>query len=153
MADTGTAEGKVAYVADAFVTVTDEGEPIPKNVYVKANGTVQFANSGDKNWRVRLWTREHEHHADVDLFLPARSGLTVIVDPQAPADGFCEYEILEGRFASNATKALHVEEKVGGDAIPPSGASGGASGGGSNATANTSRSGGGGGTIRIGPTP
>jgi hypothetical protein len=159
MPETGAAEGKIAAVADAVITITD-GQPSPEDVYIKPNGTVQFVNKDEANWRVRLFTREHGEHADVDLFLPARSSVTVI----APETGECRYEVLEAAtLASNkfavarevvsevvdevVNEVANVEKRGGGGAI----AAGGGSMGG--ATPNTARSGGGGGTIRIGPTP
>jgi hypothetical protein len=136
------AKHKVLYVPDAIITITD-GQPLPADVSIKPNGTVQFVNTDDVNWRVRLLTREHEEHADVDLFLPVRSSATVI----APDKGECKYEVLDAiNVASNRIDAASTGKRNGGGAIA---AGGGAMGG---ATANTSRAGGGGGgTIKIGP--
>jgi hypothetical protein len=129
------AKHKVQYVPDAIIAIVD-GQPVPADVFIKPNGTVQFVNTDDMNWRVRLFTREHGGHADVDLFLPVRSSATVI----APDKGECKYEILDGtEVASNG-------KRNGGGTIVAGGAAT------ASATANTSRAGGGGGgTIKIGP--
>ncbi len=130
------AKSKVLYVPDAIITIT-LGQPSPQDVSITAKGTVQFVNTDDANWRVRLFTREHGEHADVDLFLPVRSSATVI----APDKGECRYEVLD---ATNV--ASNVKRNGGGGAVA---AGGGATPG---ATANTARAGGGGGgTIKIGP--
>src|ERR1700689_5342616 len=91
------AKNRVLYVPDAIITITD-GLPLPADVSIKPNGTVQFVNTDDVNWRVRLFTREHGEHADVDLFLPVRSSATVI----APEKGESNYEVLKStNVASN----------------------------------------------------
>jgi hypothetical protein len=136
------AKNKVLYVPDAIVTIAG-GYPAPADVYIKPNGTVQFVNVDEVNWRVRLFTREHGEHADVDLFLPVRSSITVI----APEHGECRYEVLDAaELAANKLEAASTGKKNGGGAM----AAGGAGTGG--AAANKSKAGGGGGgTIRIGP--
>ncbi|MBV9885887.1 MAG: hypothetical protein JO119_05005 [Acidobacteria bacterium] len=139
------AKSRVLSVPDAIITING-GQPSPADVYIKPNGTVQFVNKDDVNWRVRLFTREHGEHADVDLFLPVRSSVTVI----APETGECRYEVLEaGPVATGGADAANTGKKNGGGSI--------AAGSGATASANTSKaaggSGGGGGTIRIGPTP
>ena len=134
MPSSGAAKGKskVVYVPDAIITI-EGGYPTPEDVDIKPNGTVQFVNMDDVNWRVRLFTREHDHHADVDLFLPARSSVTVI----APASGECRYEVLEA-------SQLASSKKNGGGAI--------ATGVAPMSIAMAKKAGGGGGgTIRIGP--
>jgi hypothetical protein len=126
------ARSKVVYVPDAIIRI-EGGYPTPEDVDIKPNGTVQFVNMDETNWRVRLFTREHDHHADVDLFLPARSSVTVI----APANGECRYEVLDASQIASS-------RKNGGGAISTGVTSV------SNATAKKA-GGGGGGTIRIGP--
>jgi hypothetical protein len=129
------AKNKVQYVPDAIIAIV-EGQPVPPDVNITASGTVQFVNTDDRNWRVRLFTREHGEHADVDLFLPVRSSATVI----APDKGECKYEILD------ATNVASNGKRNGGGTIAAGGAAT------ASATANTSRAGGGGGgTIKIGP--
>jgi hypothetical protein len=92
MANAGAAKAKYP-PADATVTVTG-GYPSPDPVEVNTDGTVQFVNSDNSDYRVRLWTREHDKHADVDILLPARGGTTVIVDPDTKLQGECRYELL-----------------------------------------------------------
>jgi uncharacterized membrane protein YgcG len=145
------AKNKALYVPDAIVTIT-AGHPTPADVYIKPNGTVQFVNVDEVNWRVRLFTREHGEHADVDLFLPVRSSITVI----APESGECKYEVLEAAYLASVKleAAMTGKRNGGGGAVQTGGGAtgGGATGGGATggATANAAR-GGGGGTIRIGP--
>jgi hypothetical protein len=128
------AKNKVQYVPDAIIAIV-EGQPVPPDVSITSSGTVQFVNTDDRNWRVRLFTREHGEHADVDLFLPVRSSATVI----APDKGECKYEILD------ATNVASNGRRNGGGTIAAGTAT-------ASATANTSRAGGGGGgTIKIGP--
>jgi hypothetical protein len=136
------AKNNVQYVPDAIITITG-GQPAPADVNIKPNGTVQFVNTDDVNWRVRLFTRLHEEHADVDLFVPVRSSVTVI----APEKGECKYIVLEAaNVASNKVDAASTGKRNGGGTIQVGGA---ATGG---ATANTAKAGGGGGgTIKIGP--
>jgi hypothetical protein len=136
------AKNKVLYVADAVVEIIG-GVPDEDVVHIKPRGTVQFVNKDEVNWRVRLLTRENEEHADVDLFLAARSSCTVI----GPDEGECKYEVHEvTSLASNKVDAASTGKRNGGGAIA---AGGGATGG---ATANATRAGGGGGgTIKIGP--
>jgi hypothetical protein len=129
------ARSKVIYVPDAIIRI-EAGYPTPEDVDIRPSGTVQFVNMDEVNWRVRLFTREHEHHADVDLFLPVRSSVTVI----APANGECRYKVLE------ASEVASNRKNGGGGAVSTGGTSV------SNATASKSKAGGGGGgTIRIGP--
>ena len=133
------AKHKVLYVPDAIITITG-GIPDPADVFIKANGTVQFVNKDETNWRVRLFTREHERHADVDLFCPARSSVTVL----GPANGECKYEVIESAGVATGPPEVETGKRNGGGSI-------------TRALALTSKShgggGGGGGTIRIGPTP
>lgn len=125
--------------ADAIVTVTN-GEPEPIVVQVNPRGTVQFVNKDDKDYRLRLWTSDSERHADVDLLLPGRGGITVMVDPEIKDRGACEYEVLETDLATSVVKAVAAAAKPlrkgGGGAIKADSAKGG-----------------GGGTIKIGSTP
>jgi hypothetical protein len=136
------AKNKVLYVPDAIVTITD-GDPSPDEVNIKPKGTVQFVNTDEVNWRVRLLTRENGEHADVDLFLPARSSCTVI----GPDEGECKYEVLEAtRLASTKLEAATTGKKNGGGTVSTGGGSTGV------VAASASKSGGGGGgTIKIGP--
>jgi hypothetical protein len=135
------AKSKVQYVPDAIITVTG-GQPSPEDVDIQPKGTVQFVNKDDVNWRVRLLTRENEEFADVDLFLPVRSSVTVI----GPATGECRYEVLPTEaIASSRLEAANTGKRNGGGTVAAGGAT-------ASATANTSRAGGGGGgTIKIGP--
>ena len=145
-AATAMAKKRVAYTADAIIKIR-RGNPKPKDVYITRTGTVQFVNKDETNWRVRLWTRSNERHADVDLFLPARSSITVIVDPETPDEtGECRYEILGATFAA---KAMKRAKRGGGGAIATPGGAG--AGGGAGATANNASAATGGGKIRIGP--
>ena|ERR1700742_1208776 len=136
------AKNKVLYVADAIIRII-QGQPDPPDVNIKPNGTVQFVNMDDVNWRVRLFTRAHGEHADVDLFLPARSSVTVI----APDTGECKYEVFDvPHIASSKVDAASTGKRTGGGTIAAG------DGGAGGATADASRAGGGGGgTIRIGP--
>lgn len=135
------AKSKVLYVPDAIITIIG-GKPTPEDVNIKPNGTVQFINIDEVNWRLRLFTREHDEHADVDLFLPVRSSVTVI----APETGECRYEVLDAsHLAAHKVEGASGGKRNGGGAISTGGGAGGA-------TANSAK-GGGGGTIRIGPTP
>ena len=133
MSESGAAEGKIPYVTGAVIEITTSGQPVPRDVYITLNGTVQYVNRGDKNRRVRLWTRGRREHADVDLFVPARSAITVIVDPEVPEDGECQYEILGGSFASSETELAEAGIQAGNMGNVTDAASGG--------------------TIKIGPTP
>ena len=130
--------------ADAVVTITN-GDPEPVEVQVNPRGTVQFVNKDDRDYRLRLWTRDSERHADVDLLLPGRGGITVMVDPEIKDRGTCEYEVLETDLATSVVKAVAATakpvRKSGGGAIK------------ADATKSTSGGGGGGGTIKIGSTP
>jgi len=141
MPGTSTAKAKekvVFYVADAIIEITD-GRPDKAEVYIKPNGTVQFINKDEKSWRIRLFTREHSHHADVDLFCPVRSAVTVL----GPANGECRYEVLD-----STTIATGAPESGSGSA------NGKRNGGGSIALSGSGqKSSSGGGTIKIGPMP
>jgi hypothetical protein len=134
------AKVKIRVAADAVVTVTN-ALPDPSIVQVNPQGTVQFVNKDEVDYRLRLWTREAERHADVDLLLPARGGITVIVDPEIKDKGECEYEL----FPTNL-----VNSTVAKTAAPT--AKHAAKGGGS-AKAASAKSGSGGGTIKIGSVP
>src|ERR1700733_10725366 len=112
------AKNRVLYVPDAIITITD-GLHLTADVSIKPNGTVQFVNTDDVNWRVRLFTREHGEHADVDLFLPVRSSATVI----APEKGECRYEVLDAaELAANKLEAASTGKKNGGGAMAAGGA-------------------------------
>jgi hypothetical protein len=94
MSSTGTARSELErfYEADAKVTVKD-GIPSPLTVNVKLLGTVQFINTDKVAYKVRLWGPTREHHADVDILLPARGSFTLIVDPGTIESGRCEYDL------------------------------------------------------------
>jgi hypothetical protein len=94
MSSTGTARSELErfYQADAKVTVKD-GIPSPLTVNVKLLGTVQFINTDKVAYKVRLWGPTQEHHADVDILLPARGSFTLIVDPGTIESGRCEYDL------------------------------------------------------------
>ena len=149
MPSTGAAKARIktAYAVDAVIKIR-HGKPKPADVYITRTGTVQFINKDETNWRIRLWTRSDERHADVDLFLPARSAITVIVDPETPEHiGECRYEVLDATFAAKNAKASKA--KHGGEGAIKTGGDGTAGGGG--AAANSAPSGTSGGKIRIGP--
>jgi hypothetical protein len=135
MSESGAAEGKIPYVTAAVIEINTNGQPTPQDVYITLNGTVQYVNRGVRNRRVRLWTRGRKEHADVDLFVPARSATTVIVDPQAAEDGECQYEILGGSFASSEAELAEAGIQDG------------------NAQVGNVTDAAAGGTIKIGPTP
>jgi hypothetical protein len=138
------AKNKVQYVPDAIIAIVD-GQPVPPDVFIKPNGTVQFVNTDDVSYRVRLFTRDHKGHADVDLFLPVRDSVTVI----APSEGECRYEVLDATtLASRKLDAatLTTGKRNGGGTLSTGGGSTGV------VAASASKSGGGGGgTIKIGP--
>ena len=147
MPETGAKESRIAFVADAVITITN-GQPFPPDVDIQSNGTVQFVNKDDVNYRIRLFVRDEDKHADVDLFLPARSSITVIA-PNTE-DGECDYEIHDASII--APNLFDAAKRVAGGSIPTGdAAAGGAAGGGLSADTAKGGGGGGGGTIRIGP--
>jgi hypothetical protein len=85
--------------AKVVVTVED-GDPSPQQVWVAPNATVQFVNKDTIDYKVRLWIRTEEDHPDVDVILPARGSVTVIVDPDTPSMGQCYYELLPFNVSS-----------------------------------------------------
>jgi hypothetical protein len=111
MPETGTAEGKIPYIANEVVTITD-GQPDKPEVCIDVDGTVQFVNTDERNWQIRLFTRDREQHPDVDQFLPSRSAITVIVDPETIDGGDCRYEILTSRFALKESKAMNASKET-----------------------------------------
>jgi hypothetical protein len=97
MSTSGAAMAEL-YEADAKITITG-GHADPEEVKVKLLGTVQFVNTDKVAYKVRLWGPLREHHADVDILLPARGGFTLIVDPDTLVAGKCEYELLAADFS------------------------------------------------------
>jgi hypothetical protein len=77
----------------AAVVVVENGEPTPKQVFVSRNGTVQFVNHDSVDYKLRLYARGRQIHADVDLLLSGRCGITVIVDQGLGGPGECYYEL------------------------------------------------------------
>jgi hypothetical protein len=75
----------------------------PDVVYVEPEGTVRFDNQDDKDYRVRLFTREHHQHADIDILVPAYGSATFMVDPRTE-EGKCDYELIETNLARRERK-------------------------------------------------
>jgi hypothetical protein len=71
----------------------ENGYPTPKQVFVFRNGTVQFVNHDPVDYKLRLYARDRSIHADVDLLLSGRCGVTVIVDEGIGGPGECYYEL------------------------------------------------------------
>jgi hypothetical protein len=148
MASTGAARAKVKHaVADATIKVIG-GYPQPADVDVRPEGTVQFVNEDTQAYRVRLWTRdESEKHADVDTLLPARSGITVMVDPEIK-EGKCRYSLIPTMTYAEKGAVSHAKVRAavkGRTAVKAAAASRNTA-----ATAATTGGGTGGGTIKIG---
>jgi hypothetical protein len=97
-----------AGVPNVVVTVED-GYPNPQQVWVAPSATVQFVNKDAIDYKVRLWIRSEEDHPDVDVILPARGSVTVIVDPETPSMGQCYYELLPFNVSSLDTVRLGRE--------------------------------------------
>lgn len=153
MPGTSAAKAKVKHLtADATITVID-GYPNPANVDVRPEGTVQFVNEDTRAYRVRLSTRSRSRrHADVDTLLPARSGITVMVDPDIKK-GSCRYSLLpttayaeKGSIVSHAKVRTAVKAGVAAKVAAPAATSHTSA----TTTANTTGGGSGGGTIKIG---
>jgi hypothetical protein len=106
MPSTGAARAKVKFPpADATITVAN-GQPSPEEVQVPPEATVQFVNDDTSAYRVRLWTRAGDKHADIDVLLPARAGITVMVDPETTSTGECYYDLIPTTmYAANAVVA------------------------------------------------
>jgi hypothetical protein len=119
--------GAVRQKSPVPITIKDRNAD-PKIVYVEPGGTVRFDNQDDEDYRVRLFTRGHEKHPDVDILVPAFGSATFMVDPEIN-EGECEYELIE-------TNLARLDRKSGKD-----------DGGGTTETA------GGDGRIVIGPNP
>ena len=150
MPSTGAARAKMK-VAQVDVTVTvKNGEPSPADVNVRPEGTVQFVNEDTNAYRVRLWTRDGDWHADIDILLPARSGITVMVDPATTNEGECYYELFNTSTYATLKNSGHGRKKR--HAVKTAAATRAAltAGTSSSTKANTTGGGSGGGTIKIG---
>lgn len=77
----------------AAVVTVENGNPTPEQVFVLRNGTVQFVNHDSVDYKLRLYARGRQIHADVDLLLSGRCGVTVIVDEGLGGPGECYYEL------------------------------------------------------------
>ncbi len=104
MESAGTERAR-ALPSEATITVKG-GCPNPPEVEVCPEATVQFVNEDSVAYRVRLWTRDGQWHADVDILLPARCGITVMVDPLTGTKGECYYELVSTtKYAEGAALA------------------------------------------------
>jgi hypothetical protein len=103
-------------VSGVVVTVQD-GNPTPQQVYVNQDGTVQFVNLDAIDYRLRLWTRSEENHADVGVLLTARGGVTVIVDLETPGVGECYYELIPFKISSLGSAETIARNIVAGESV------------------------------------
>lgn len=99
------------------IVIVEDGYPTPQQVWVTPEATVQFVNQDPIDYKLRLWTRNEDHHADVDVILPARGSVTVIVDPNTPSGGQCYYELLPFNISGLGPVVLPIQSMA---AAPPS---------------------------------
>jgi hypothetical protein len=110
-----------------IITIT-QGVPDKDPAYVEIGGTAQFDSKDTVDYRLRLWGGNHDHHAAIDVLLPALGSVTVMTDPDAKDQDETPYDLLP----TNVQAPAKASAKTG-------------------STARTE--GGGGGKIIIGPGP
>jgi hypothetical protein len=98
------------------ITITG-GAPDKDTVYVKVGGTVQFDNDDAVDYRLRLWGNNRDHHAAVDLLLPAVGSVTVMTDPDAKENDETPYELFATKMLNSAKSAARNESGGGGKIV------------------------------------
>ena len=76
-----------------IIEVTD-GNPHKEVSYVNVGGTAQFENHDARDYRVRLWTKQHDKHAAVDVLLPGVGSFTLMTDPDAKEKDEVAFDLL-----------------------------------------------------------
>ena len=81
MATTGAAKAKqVTLARSATITIRDQApKPDGKVEVAPWTGRVHFANKDKKDYRLRLWKSNTEHLAGIDILLPAKGSVTVMI--------------------------------------------------------------------------
>src|SRR5450432_414728 len=103
MPNTGTVRQKKSPATPTVISITD-GTPHPSLVKVRTDATLQFANKDDKDYRLRLWTRENERRPDISILLPASGSVTFMGDLETAKKGECEYQL----FATDLARPKHA---------------------------------------------
>jgi hypothetical protein len=107
MATTGAAKAKAKATSAApptIIRITD-GLPNREISYVNVDGTVQFDNHDSTDYRIRLWSRKRDHHAYIDVLLPAVGGVTLMADPLAKKDDECAFDLIPSVLQQRAKSA------------------------------------------------
>src|SRR6202050_311257 len=76
-----------------IITIT-QGVPDKDPAYVDIGGTAQFDSKDTVDYRLRLWGGNHDHHAAIDVLLPALGSVTVMTDPDAKDQDETPYDLL-----------------------------------------------------------
>jgi hypothetical protein len=93
MANTAVRQKRYPSMPPATVTIRDR-MAMPDTIFINPGGAVQFDNKDESDYRVRLWARRSDKHADVDILLPGFASVTFIVDPGVKK-GECRYQFFE----------------------------------------------------------
>jgi hypothetical protein len=80
--------------APPTIITIDHGVPDKDPAYVDLGGTAQFDNKDSVDYRLRLWGGKRDHHAAIDVLLPALGSVTVMTDPEAAPDDETPYDLL-----------------------------------------------------------
>jgi hypothetical protein len=121
----GTAKAKAKPAATAkrtnpaappvVISITN-GAPDKDPAYVDIGGTAQFDSKDPIDYRLRLWGGNHDHHAAIDVLLPALGSITVMTDPEAAPDDETPYDLLPTNV-QNSSKGKQAAGGGGGKII------------------------------------
>jgi hypothetical protein len=84
VATTGAARAKeISLPRSATITIRDkEPSPLGKVEVAPWIGRVHFLNKDKKDYRLRFWKPETEPLTGIDILLPAKSRVTVMIKPK-----------------------------------------------------------------------
>ncbi len=127
MPSQGTAKAKAKSAAANRPTSTDpaapptiititKGDPDKAIAYVIVGGTAQFDSKDSVDYRLRLWGTNRDHHAAIDVLLPALGSVTVMTDPEAKEADEAPYDLFPTNV-QNPTKGSAKNASGGGGKI------------------------------------
>lgn len=96
MPSTAAAKAKAGSTPAAPPTMIEikDGLPSMEVAYVNVNGTVQFDNRDNKDYRIRLFSKKSSKHPLINVLLPAVGSVTLMADPRARKKDECKYALL-----------------------------------------------------------
>jgi hypothetical protein len=79
METTGAAKHPILRESATITICNQEPRPSTEVEVTPKGGRVHFENQDDKEYRLRLWKRDTKPFAGIDILLPARGRVTIVI--------------------------------------------------------------------------